>query len=293
MASPSASIITAPVAAFPVDRLAFFLGGRDLEMATIRELLDAEPVGAVVDYRLAWGASAAAYVADIDDALRRGLVPVLVELDLAATPELRAHTILATDARAGDRSLGDGAIIVVDHHGPLAGADRPTSLEQVLDLLGARARRWSRWYELVAANDRGHVAEMLAHGATLPELHAVRAADRLAQGITSDEETEGTRAADAAERPCDGLTIVRLAHDRTAPVVDRLDAALGGPGYDTLLVRTPVATHVFADGATVASLNTTLPGGWYGGALPARGFWGRNGPGDDVEAFLVRRICGA
>ncbi len=43
-----------------------------------------------------------------------------------------------------------GRVLVVDHHGPLAGKDRPTALEQVFHLLGRPREEWSRWHDLVA-----------------------------------------------------------------------------------------------------------------------------------------------
>src|SRR5687768_1077118 len=99
--------------------MVFFLGGRDLEMATIRDWLEAHAPGRFHDRGLAWGAVASAYRAEIDAALTREDAVVLVELD----------------DDLGLASQGPpGRVVVVDHHGDRAGADRPTSLEQVFDL---------------------------------------------------------------------------------------------------------------------------------------------------------------
>ena len=82
-----------------------------------------------------------------------------------------------------DLGLGDHCLSI-NHHGPVAGADAPTALHQVFDLLGLPPEGWTRRMELVAANDRGHVAAMRHIGAGLEEIREIRAADRAAQGIT-------------------------------------------------------------------------------------------------------------
>ena len=147
----------------------FFLGGRDLEMVEIRRLLDRHAAGRIEDKRLAWGAALSAYREELLAALARGETPVMIEL---------ADDLLA--------DLFDRArVIVVDHHGPLAGHDRPTSIEQVFALLGLPAAAWTRRLALVAANDRAHVAGMRALGATPDEIAEIRAADRAAQGVSA------------------------------------------------------------------------------------------------------------
>jgi len=83
----------------------FLLGGHDLEMLTIRELLHAHAPECFVDKGLAWGARASNYRTEIEAALKAGLTPVLVEL-------------------VDDIGI-DGKAVIIDHHGPLAGADSP------------------------------------------------------------------------------------------------------------------------------------------------------------------------
>ena len=86
------------------------------------------------------------------------------------------------------------------------------------------------------------------------------------------------------------LTLVRLPHEHTATVTDRLDPALGGPGFKNLLVLCPEEVNFFGSGDLVAAIDRRFPGGWYGGALPRYGFWGRAGNGKGVLAFLFDRI---
>lgn len=252
--------------------LVFFLGGYDLEMVTIRDiLLEVAPDG-FYDKGLAWGAKASAYRQEITETLACGLTPVLVEL-------------------TNDLPLKPTQFLEVDHHGERAGENRATSLHQVFDLLGLPSDRWTRWFELVAANDRGYIPAMMEMGATQEEIGKARTADRAAQGITLEEEAEGERAVVHAETIANGmLTVVRLPHSRTATVTDRLQPELGGAGYTNLLVYCPDQVNFFGSGKLVLALDQRFPGGWYGGALPKRGFWGHNLPAPDVLPVLLSQM---
>lgn len=250
----------------------FLLGGHDLEMLTIRELLHTHVPECFVDKGLSWGARASDYRTEIEAALKAGRTPALVEL-------------------ADDMGL-DGKAVIIDHHGPLAGADKPTALHQVFDLLKLPPQVWTRRMELVAANDRGHIAGMLAVGATKDEIVAIRTADRAAQGITPQQEQQAAEAIASAETVCNGrLTIVRLPHNRTAAVADRLAPELGGAGYENLLVISPAEVNFFGAGPLVLLLDQAFPGGWYGGSLPERGFWGHGEPLPDILPFLQRELA--
>jgi hypothetical protein len=272
-------------------RLVFFLGGHDLEMITIRAVIEDVAPGSVRDASLPWGATTDAYEDEIVATLQDGRTPVLVELLTSPRASWAPSAVLATTLSPG-RPIPPGVVVLADHHGESAGAHKPTSLEQVMQLLGIADRFANdRWLQLVAANDRGYVDEMARLPATIDEMRRVRTADRAAQGITSSEEAEGEIAVARARRIGATLTVVDLAHDRAATVTDRLDATLGGPGFKRLLVRTPVAAHVFADGDTIDALRASFPAGWFGGALPDRGFWGREGDGAEIEAFLSGREC--
>jgi hypothetical protein len=238
----------------------FFLGGQDLEMVTIRDLIRQVAPGRVFDKGLSWGAHASAYREEIEQALAQGQTPVLVELE-------------------DDLGLGPRWIILVDHHGPRAGAEAPTSLHQIFELLGLPKARWSRWFELVAANDRGYIPALIQAGATREEIIEVRAADRRAQGITEEQEDAVAKALLHLERHAAGLlTVARLPHNRTAALSDRLQPELGGPGVDNLLVISPGEYNFFGAGNAVQALDRAFPGGWMGGALPVRGFWGHGVP---------------
>lgn len=255
----------------------FFLGGADLEMVTIRDLLACEAPGRYHDRQLAWGARASAYAAEIGAELAAGRTVVLVELEL-------------------DQALPEGQYVLVDHHGPRAGRDRPTSLEQVFALLQLPAARWTRWLALVAANDRGHLAGMLALDppATGEEIEQVRRLDRAAQGVTAEQELAAPATVAAARVVADGrLTVVDWPFPRTSPVADRMETALGGPGYRNLLVGGAEQVSFFGAGDAVAFLDQRFPGGWYGGELPVRGFWGHHRPLTEVEGVLAAFFASA
>jgi hypothetical protein len=256
----------------PPERLHFFLGGADLEMQAIRTLLEAHASERFSDNRLAWGAAVSVYADAIRAALARGRTPVLVELadDLPAD---------AFDRRR---------VIVVDHHGPLAGHDRPTALEQVFRLLGLPAAAWTRELALIAANDRGHIRAMQALGATPDEIATIRRRDRAAQGVTAEDEAEAERAV-AARRRAGRLTRIDTASRTSSAIADAMEPGLGGPGYDALLVVMPDSLACFADGETVAWLAAAVPGSWSGGDLPTRGYWGAAiGPGRERDQLVER-----
>ncbi len=252
----------APVYWFAMGDYAFFLGGYDLEMVAIKDLLSQHSRAPVHDRQLAWGAKASAYRDEIDRELASGRTAVLVELE-DDLPE----------------SYPRSRLLFVDHHNERAGRDVPTSLEQVFQLLALPRRLWTRERALVAANDRGHVGAMLAlePPATGEELWNIRLADRAAQGISPAEESAAAAAIAATCRTLwsNRLTVVTLPHARTATATDRLDARLGGPGFENLLVECPQAAFFFGAGRAIQALRKRWPDSFCGGELPERGFWGR------------------
>ena len=246
----------------------FFLGGYDLEMATIRELVARHTPCVIHDKRLRWGAKASDYRAEIAAALETGATPVLIEL----TPDL---------------PLPPDEICVIDHHGAQAGHDKPTSLEQVFALLNLPNTLWDRHLQLVAANDRGYIPAMLELDASRAEIESIRQQDRHAQGITAAEEQAAAAAVQQLDYLLDGrLIVAHLPHNKTAALVDRLQLAQSNTDCQNILVFSPQEVNFFGHGKTVYALASEFPGGWYGGDLPAKGFWGLAG-GDYSESGLV------
>ncbi len=234
----------------------FLLGGHDLEMLTLRDLLQAHGVQ-FGDHDLAWGARASAYRADIDTALARGAQPVAVELENDLPVDLAQH------------------ILWIDHHGDQAGADHPCSLRQAFDLLGLPESEWTRHFQLVAANDIGHIAVMRAVGASDDEMRAIRLAEFAARGICARHLEETCQALNQAEKPLLDLTVVRLPHDYTGTVTDMADPLFGGKGVTDILAIGPNEWGFYGSGARVQALAEHL-GGWLGGALPGTGYWGQH-----------------
>lgn len=250
----------------------FFLGGADAEMLAIADACREAGV-AIVDKHLGWGAAASAYQEEIAQAISEGKTPVLVELAL-------------------DIELPETAI-VVDHHNENAG--KPASILQVLSLLGIEPTRRQL---LIAANDCGYIPAMLALGATPEEVAAVRLADRSAQGISSEQEREAERAI-ATAKTVNGVTIVKMAHSKTATVCDRLFSQdkeqrlliLSGDGESNFfgngelcrLLQGEDTGKKTAEGYTIYSHF----GGWIGGNLPQSGFWGGYADQKEVEKFVI------
>lgn len=172
------------------DHLAFFLGGHDLEMETIASLVrgGGRPL---YDKDLAWNAAkTSAYQSEIATVPAAEMTPVLVELN-------------------DDNGLPQDRIRLVNHQGDRAGADAPTSLGQIFALLELPASNSTRWYELVAANDRGHIDEMAALDASIEEMREICAADRQVQGVGPDYKAANAIAVTSVETHASEQTGIR------------------------------------------------------------------------------------
>lgn len=253
------------------NNMVVFCGGYDGEMIAIINICREAGVE-VMDKHLGWGASVDSYTDEIEKAISEGMTPVLVEL--------------------GGAEQVNGAIIV-DHHNENVG--KPASILQILDLLGEKPTRKQM---LIAANDSGYIPGMLALGATAEEIAEVRMLDRSAQGITPEQEAEAERAIAAAEE-VNGVTIIRMAHSKTATVCDRLF----NPEREQrlLILSEDGESNFFGNGQLCKALqgNDTGKktaegytiydhfGGWIGGNLPTSGFWGGYANQKEVEAFIT------
>lgn len=246
-----------------------FCGGYDAEMLEIIRVCR-EAGAEVVDKHLGWGASVDAYKAEIEKAIADGKTPVCIEL-------------------AGAEAIASA--VVIDHHNENAG--KPASILQILDLLGMEP---TRRQQLIAANDCGYIPGMLAMGATADEVAEVRLLDRSAQGITPEQEAEAERAIAAAET-VNGVTIIRMAHSKTATVCDRLfDPA---KAQRLLILSEDGESDFFGSWELCEELYEAFPApsdapwsNWKGGravqACHECGFWG-NSKADQaaVEAFVL------
>lgn len=255
-----------------VEQPIFLLGGADLEMETIRGLLDRHAPEQILDKHLKWGAKLSDYREELATLVEKGRPFVAIEL-------------------ADDMPIdwpGRRLMSLVDHHGDRAGADRPTALEQVFDLLDLPQAEWTRHFSLVVANDRGHIDGLRAIGATDAEVADIRAADRRAQGVTEADECEAIRA--ISERECrSGYDVVRTASSTSSAIADRMHAALGGPGTENFLVVMPGKLGFFGDGRIVSALANVVPDSWFGGNLPVKGFWGSSAVSEQTATSVIER----
>ncbi len=176
----------------------FLLGGHDLEMLEIKQLLEQHQIP-YVDRNLGWGAKLSAYHDLLTAASSEALVFVGIELEID-------HPVPPNFLR-------------IDHHNDLAG--RPAAILQVITLLDLEP---TRWQVLVGANDSGFIPAMQAIGATAAEIEAVRAADRKAQGLTDMDERRAQASVDQNMRVQSGITIVKAMPGLKyfSPITDRL-----------------------------------------------------------------------
>lgn len=223
-------------------RYVFFLGGQDLEMLRIKDVLTHRG-WEFFDKKLSWGAKASSYQQEIAEVTSQGKTPVLIELEL-------------------DIELPASAI-VVDHHGDRSG--EPASLIQVLKL--ASLDPPSKWDLFVSANDSGYIPAMIAVGARDFEIRAVRRADREAQGVTAEMERQAMDSIIHAEK-INGVVVVRLPHEKCSSVTDRLFTSWPD-GKENLLVICEIGAETteidyFGRGDLCKALKETFSG-WGGG----------------------------
>ncbi len=173
----------------------FLLGGGDLEMYTISQLLKNNGI-TVEDRDLTWATARTSAYADIFDKYPPSHCDIYgVELAEDCALPSNYHRI--------------------DHHGTLP--NYPSSLDQVCNLLNIVP---DRWLQLVSANDAAYIPGMRRLDATQQEIEKVRSLDRQYQGVTAFDET----AADLAmvNCPSDRLTVVFTKAQHFSPIVDRL-----------------------------------------------------------------------
>jgi hypothetical protein len=245
----------------------FFLGGMDAEMVEIKRLL-ASLGQQMVDKGLGWGAKASAYAKELGS-ISTGNTPVLVELEL-------------------DITIPEGAV-VVDHHGDRS--EEPASITQVLNLLGIEPNHWQT---LIAANDSGWFPGLQAAGATPEEMAAVRSAERSAQGITPEQETEAELALAAQVEMVGSIRIIRMSHSKTAPVGDAIAIAAiaaGKPVPPYLILSGDGEVNFSGQGDLAQAIHEKFVGGWAGGAglgkADGTAYWGGYPNHDELLKFVM------
>jgi len=174
----------------------FLLGGRDLEMITIkRMLIDSgfEEPESIADLNLQWGAKLSTYQNRFNDELT--FVGIELSQDIVPPPHY----------------------INIDHHNE--NANKPSSIEQIAKLLGIEL---TREQQLIAANDKGFIPAMEALGATREEIADIRRRDREAQGVTEEDERLGEKSIRKFRKQKGEITLVKSLTSKFSTITDRL-----------------------------------------------------------------------
>ena len=175
----------------------FLLGGHDLEMMTIKELLLAHSYR-VEDAGLTWANSKLSAYADVIMATDVATFIVGIELE-------------------NDWDVDSARYIPINHHGDCVG--KGSSLEQVAGLLELELSRKER---LIAANDEGYIPAMKALGASREEIETIRLEDRKSQGVSEESEMTADENVKKAVPSRSGVVFVKTELTLFSPIVDRL-----------------------------------------------------------------------
>lgn len=189
-------------------RTIFLLGGHDLEMVEIKNILSNEkysdgkdfPNGNKLyfDFNLFWGAKWSDYAEIIEANNRYESIIYGVELTV-------------------DIDLPENCK-VIDHHNDYP--PQPTSIEQVAEILGIAL---SDYQKLVAANDHGYIPAMKLAGASDYMIQEIRFLDRKAQGVTIEMEAVAERETKQVKHHA-GVLIIKTSLSKFSPITDRLQA---------------------------------------------------------------------
>ncbi len=194
----------------------FLLGGHDLEMTTIKQLLienGFDETESIADHNLQWGAKLSAYQNRFND--EQTFVGIELIQDIAPPPHY----------------------ISIDHHNE--NSDKPSSLEQVAELLRIEL---TREQQLIAANDKGFIMAMKAFGATSEEIAEIRRRDCEAQGVTEVDERLGKKSIKKNLKEKDGIITVKSLTSRFSTITDRLYP------YKRLLIYTKDELSFYGEG---------------------------------------------
>lgn len=196
----------------------FLLGGYDLEMITIKQMLEEKSDCMVFDNHLQWdNAKLSAY---------HNILSCYTECDIYGI-ELQEDIPAPANYHR------------IDHHNDWYG--KPSSLEQVSNLLGIELNRFQ---QLAAANDKGYIPAMKALGASKDEIDEIRRKDRAAQGVTEKDETLAEKAIAMNLNKYKNITVVKAFSSHFSPICDRLFP------YHRLLIYTDAEWMFYGEGTT-------------------------------------------
>lgn len=234
----------------------FFLGGYDLEMVTIKQILE-ERKERFFDKHLEWGTKASAYKNEIEKLLSYQ-IPVFVELEIdIAVPR---------------------SYLIIDHHNERSGHDKKTSLEQVAELLGVELTRRQK---LISANDKAYIDGLIGMDATDSEINEILEADKKVQGVTEEDEKYTKLSIDHFKTELsDDIVFVYSLTEKTSAVTYQIYWH-----YRHIFIFTSEQIFIYNGlGHIVKKLkekyerDKPLKKFWFGGNLPAKGYFGAKEP---------------
>lgn len=194
----------------------FLLGGYDLEMLTIKQMLEERKDCMVLDRHLKWdNAQLSAYQDELSHYSDCTIYGIELKEDVAVPNHYHR----------------------IDHHNDWV--HKPSSLEQVASVLGITL---SHKQQLVAANDKGYIPAMKALGATDEEIADIRRRDRSAQGVTEQEEILAEQSVLNCASRYGALIVVKSSTSRFSPICDMLFP------YQRLLIYTDSEWMYYGEG---------------------------------------------
>jgi hypothetical protein len=247
----------------------FFLGGYDLEMVTIKNILE-ENKKKYFDKELSWGAKASEYKEELEK-IPPNKIPVLLELDI----DIELHSEYK----------------LIDHHNERSGADKKTSIEQVAELLKIELTREQK---LIAANDRAYIDGLLEMNATEEEINKITEEDAKAQGVTEEDKKYAKTSVDHFLTKLDEDTVlIQSLTDKTSAVT-----CLVYRYYRHIFIITPENKFIYSGSGKIieklkekySELKKDSPkiNYWYGGNLPDKGYFGANEP---LKKKEIEELC--
>ena len=188
----------------------FLLGGHDLEMCTIKDILKRDNY-IYVDKGLKWDN---ALLSNYQDDIR---------LFLEEHPAGNIYGVELTNDIVPDIAQYKS----IDHHNERH--EEPCALEQIVSLFGLQM---TRHYRLVAANDKLYIPGMQNIGATNEEINDIRKKDRRAQGVSDMDEYLAEKSISENMEKINDLIAIHSYTSAFSPICDRLYP------YGSLLIYT-------------------------------------------------------
>ena len=176
---------------FNIQERVFLIGGKDLEMATIKNLLKFYNQ-IIFDKELSWGAK----LSDYEEKLKKSYHFYGIEL-IKDIKVLEPYT-------------------TIDHHNELQ--NRDSSLSQIAKIF---SKKLTRYETLVSLNDSGYIPSLKEYGAKKEEIEEIRQKDRLLQGVLQEDEILAIKSIEKMQT-VDDIIIINSLTDKFSAVVDRL-----------------------------------------------------------------------